>query len=100
MSNVTRHGNRPNVGELGKEVRESARSAQDAVQSTAANLKEAAAEGFENLKSTASDYLEQGRDKAMEFEETLEEQIQLRPISSVLIAAGFGFLLGMLCTRR
>ncbi len=97
MSNV----NRANSGEqLAKEVRESARSARDAVQNTASNIKDAASEQFENIRSTASDYFEQGRDRAMEFEQTIEEQIQERPITSVMIAAAFGFVLGMLCTRH
>jgi ElaB/YqjD/DUF883 family membrane-anchored ribosome-binding protein len=45
-------------------------------------------------------YYEQGRDRAVELEHSLENRIREKPISSLAIAAGFGFLIGMLWMRK
>jgi ElaB/YqjD/DUF883 family membrane-anchored ribosome-binding protein len=47
-----------------------------------------------------SGYYEQGRDRAIELEHSLENRIREKPISSLAIAAGLGFLIGMLWMRK
>lgn len=62
--------------------------------------RETAEQVLNGLKTHAADYLELGRSKATELTETVEEQIRSRPAAAVAIAAGIGFALGFLWTRR
>lgn len=61
---------------------------------------EAAADWQQRIGERAGDYLERGREAAEEFGGTIEHQIRSRPTRSVLIAAGMGFAIGMLWSRR
>ena len=54
---------------------------------------------YEELRDQASEYYEQGRRRAMEMEQGLEQYVQEKPIQALLIAAGVGMLLGMLWKR-
>jgi ElaB/YqjD/DUF883 family membrane-anchored ribosome-binding protein len=69
---------RAQAGVVGQDVQELGRIARDAVK----------------------ERLEQGKERASDLEKTIEEQIRKNPISSVLIAAGAGLLLGALLRRR
>ncbi len=62
--------------------------------------KQVAQEQYEGVRDTVSTYYDQGRERAMEFEQSLEKRIQERPISSVLVATGLGFLLGLVWMRK
>lgn len=53
-----------------------------------------------DLKSQAAEYLELGRGKATELTDSMEDQIRSRPVAAVAVAAGLGFALGLLWTRR
>jgi ElaB/YqjD/DUF883 family membrane-anchored ribosome-binding protein len=61
--------------------------------------KEVVQERWDNVRSAASDVVEQSRDKLHEVEHAVEERIQNRPFMSILMAIGFGFLVGFLCKR-
>ncbi len=61
--------------------------------------KEVVQERWEDLRSMAGDCMEQGREKAHEMERQVEERIQERPFVALLMALGFGFLIGMWCRR-
>ena len=74
-------------------VLESARAAGE-------HFTEAVRSGASHLRDTASDYVDQGREKAREMEQLVEEKITDRPMGSVLMALGLGFLIGFLFTRR
>jgi ElaB/YqjD/DUF883 family membrane-anchored ribosome-binding protein len=74
-------------------VMQSARKAGD-------HFNEAVRTGVNNLRESASDYLDQGRAKAQSMEEAVEQRIANRPLQSILIALGLGFLIGLFCTRR
>ena len=70
------------------------------------DLKQAATQVGENLRAVgtqvrdqATEYYEQGRQRAMEMEQTLEQYVHDKPIQSLMIAAGVGMLLGMLWKR-
>jgi len=92
------------------EVRDGAESMMETVQEKASNIAQnvqkmgadAASEVKEqvqNVRETAVGYLEDGRDRAMSFERSLENSVQERPVTSILIAVGCGFLIGLLCRR-
>jgi ElaB/YqjD/DUF883 family membrane-anchored ribosome-binding protein len=53
-----------------------------------------------DLGETATGYLKQSRKKARSLEQSLERQIEQRPIPAVLTAAGIGLLVGIFCARR
>jgi len=74
-------------------------SAGDQVRETASQVRDAAQEKFNDLRDQAADYYEQGRQRAMEWEHSLEDYVQQQPIKSLLIAAGVGALLGFLWRR-
>jgi ElaB/YqjD/DUF883 family membrane-anchored ribosome-binding protein len=80
-------------------IRDKGRDVRDTVQQMGSSAKEMAQAGWENARDTAADYLDKGREKALELGETLEIQIRSRPIRALLIAAGIGFLAGMLLKR-
>jgi ElaB/YqjD/DUF883 family membrane-anchored ribosome-binding protein len=58
------------------------------------SAKDAAREQIDRVRDTATEYYEQGRERFMEAEDSLEEYIREQPIKSVLIAVGIGFLVG------
>ena len=60
---------------------------------------DAAREKYDQLRSSATDYYEQGRARAQEWEQGLEEYVREKPMKSLLIAAGVGMLLGVLWRR-
>ena len=51
------------------------------------------------MRDSATEYYEQGRQRAMEMEQSLEAYVQEKPIQALLMAAGAGLLLGMLWKR-
>ena len=74
-------------------------SAAEQVRETASQVRDAAQDKFNDLRDQAAEYYEQGRQRAMEWEHSLEEYVQQQPIKSLLIAAGVGALLGFLWRR-
>ena len=65
-----------------------------------AAAKRTVADSADALRETANEYLEQGRAKAREAGERVQQQVGDRPMTSVLLAAAVGFVLGMLWVRR
>lgn len=53
-----------------------------------------------NLRETASGYVDQGRQRAKQVSDTIEHRIVETPFTSILVAAGVGFLFGILWNRR
>lgn len=62
--------------------------------------KEAAEQALNDLKGRAADYVDAGREKALALTGAIEQQIRERPVQSLAVAAGIGFALGLLYTRR
>lgn len=85
---------------LGDAALEKGREIRDTVKQMGSTAKEVAQSGWESARDTAAEYLDKGREKAVELGETLEIQIRSRPMRSLLIAAGIGFLAGMLLKSR
>jgi ElaB/YqjD/DUF883 family membrane-anchored ribosome-binding protein len=63
-------------------------------------VKEAATEQYERVRDTAEEFYESGRDKARQWEQGIEEYVQEKPIKALLIAAGVGMVLGILWKRH
>jgi ElaB/YqjD/DUF883 family membrane-anchored ribosome-binding protein len=55
---------------------------------------------YSNVRDSASEYIQQGRERAMQLEESVETFIHDQPLKSILIAAGIGFACGFLLMRR
>jgi ElaB/YqjD/DUF883 family membrane-anchored ribosome-binding protein len=85
---------------VGETIREKGREVRDSVEQMGSTAKEMAQAGWETARDTAAEYLDKGRETAMELGETLEIQIRTRPIRALLIAAGVGFLAGMILKRN
>ena len=62
--------------------------------------KRIATDSVEALRETANQYLDQGRSRARELGDSVQTRVQEKPVKSLLIAAGLGFLLGALWIRR
>ncbi|HET6880123.1 MAG TPA: hypothetical protein VFI31_08205 [Pirellulales bacterium] len=69
-------------------------------QNASQKAKHAAEAALHDLKDRAGEYCELGREKAEAMTGVVEEQIRQRPVQAVAIAAGIGFALGFLWTRR
>jgi ElaB/YqjD/DUF883 family membrane-anchored ribosome-binding protein len=72
----------------------------DNIKEMGAEARERAQQGFETLRHSAEDYFEQGREKALELSETMEQRIRSQPIAALAVAAGIGFLIGAIWSRR
>ncbi len=66
----------------------------------AAEVSHRAQESLAAVKESASGYIEEGREKVQSLGRTVERQVRRWPLSALLVAAGFGFLLGVLLVRR
>ena len=62
--------------------------------------KRTVADGAEVIRETANEYFEQGRAKAREAGETVQTKVAEKPLTSVLMAAAVGFVVGILWVRR
>jgi len=74
------------------ELREAARETRD-------QIRERSQELSTHAQEVVSEYYQLGRERAQEWEQTLEAQIREKPIQSLLIAGGVGLLLGLLWRR-
>ena len=52
------------------------------------------------VQETASEYYDQGRETLQEWNQSLEAQIRQKPLQSLLIVGGIGFVLGLLWRRN
>jgi ElaB/YqjD/DUF883 family membrane-anchored ribosome-binding protein len=81
-------------------IREKAQEIGSNVREIGGQIGDVAREQYENIRGRAAGYYNEGRRRASEWEEGIEEYIQDRPIHSILMAAGIGLLLGLLWRRR
>jgi ElaB/YqjD/DUF883 family membrane-anchored ribosome-binding protein len=103
MSNVSRSSRSNPMGatrEVGETMLERGRDVRETVQQMGSSAKDMAQAGLQSARDTAAEYLDKGGEKAMELGETLEIQIRTRPLRALLIAAGVGFLAGMILKRN
>jgi ElaB/YqjD/DUF883 family membrane-anchored ribosome-binding protein len=95
----TRQGIQETAGEFKENIKQGASQAMGNLRDMGEDVKQRAQEGFETFRDTAADYMEQGRARAQDFGVTLERQIRAQPVTSILVAAGVGFLIGALWSR-
>jgi ElaB/YqjD/DUF883 family membrane-anchored ribosome-binding protein len=81
-------------------LREKSSDIKSSLQDMGASAKQMAQEQFQGVRDTMTGYYEQGRERAIEMEHSLENRIREKPISSLAIAAGLGFLIGMFWMRK
>ena len=53
-----------------------------------------------SLRDQATQYYSDGRERAMEWEQSLEDYVKQQPLKAILMAAGAGLLLGIIWKRR
>jgi ElaB/YqjD/DUF883 family membrane-anchored ribosome-binding protein len=63
-------------------------------------VKQLTGDGVDAVRETAHEFIDQGRAKAQELTESMEDRVREQPVKSVLIAAGIGFVLGLFFLRR
>lgn len=80
---------RQKATDLGHNVQDIGRITRDIAQETMGAIKE-----------NAGDYYQQGVDRAKGLEKDLEGKIKEKPMQSLLIALGLGFIVGWLFHRR
>jgi ElaB/YqjD/DUF883 family membrane-anchored ribosome-binding protein len=78
----------------------SVEAATDGGQTLGHEAKHAAEAALHDLKNRAAEYCDLGREKALAMTDVVEQQIRDRPVQALAIAAGIGFALGLLWTRR
>ena len=72
----------------------------EGLQTAADAVKRLAGDSVDAVRETANEFMDQGRAKAQEVSESLETHVREKPVKSVLVAAGIGFLLGVFFVRR
>jgi ElaB/YqjD/DUF883 family membrane-anchored ribosome-binding protein len=82
--------------QLGKQAKE----VTEDLQAMGETVRDAAQKKLEQMGETASDYLDQGRDKVHDVACACKQFIGERPLSSILIAVSFGWLIGRFWKSR
>ena len=80
-------------------IRETASQVQQNLRDMGGQVRDVATEQYNNLRNQATQYFEEGRERAQEWEQSIEQYVHEKPIQSILIAAGVGMLLGILWKR-
>ena len=72
----------------------------DSIHNMTDSAKKMAADRYEQVRDAAGEYIEQGKNKAREVSDSMQNQVREQPVKAILAAAAIGFVVGMLCTRR
>ena len=89
-----------NASQAAGDVRAAARQVGENLRDIGSQVRDTATQQYDQLREQAGDYYEQGRQRALEMEQTLEQYVQEKPIQALLIAAGIGAVLGWLWKRH
>jgi len=81
-------------------LKDKAKEVQQNLREMGGHAREAATATYNNLRDQAQGYIAEGKERAVQWEKSLEEAVQERPLRAILIAAGAGMLLGLLWRRR
>ena len=92
----------PDVAAAGStdELRQHVKTVREDLGQLGRAAKNVAQEKLGEARRYADEHLDQGKQKASEIEDQLEEYIRNKPLKSVLIAAGAGALIGYLLGRK
>lgn len=91
---------REHVKQAADEARTGAHRVAEHLKEAGVGVKEAATEQMGHMADQASEYYRKGKQRAMEWEGSLEDCVREKPLKSLLIAAGVGILLGAFWRRR
>ena len=81
-------------------VSEAADRVRDKAAEVSQHLKDVVEEKYDRVRDKAAHAYDEGRQKAEQWEESLESYVQEKPLQAVLLAAGIGLLLGLLWKRH
>ena len=82
------------------QLRDKAAEVKHNVQEIGSIARDAAQEKVHEVRDVASQYIQQGRDKTQELTHNIEDYIRREPLKAVMIAAGVGAVIGLVCLRR
>jgi ElaB/YqjD/DUF883 family membrane-anchored ribosome-binding protein len=86
-------------GETAGALRDKASEVGQNIRDMGGHMRDAASSKYAQLRDQAGQYYSQGRETAQQWEQSLEDYIQEKPLKAVMIAAGAGLLLGLLWKR-
>ena len=81
------------------DIRNRAADVGDNVREMAGSAKEMARDTINRVRDTATDAYREGKERAARWQDDLESTIRDKPLTSILIAAGIGVVLGFLWRR-
>ena len=87
------------AAELEQAARADAAKVGESFEDIGRHARDYAEQKIETLRDTASGYIEQGRDTARHLEKRVESRLVEKPLQSLLIAVGIGFVLGLFYRR-
>ena len=88
------------VHEAVNQARDKASEVANHVHDIGNRVRDAASETYGQVRDQAKGYIEQGKHVAQDWEKSLEDWVQAKPLQAVVISAGVGLLLGLLWKRR
>ena len=91
--------NQDATGSATERLKNKAADVREELQELGACVKDVAREKVAHLGDRASEYGDQGREKVAEFTQSIEEYVRAKPVKSLLIAAGAGFVAALLLRR-
>ncbi len=91
---------RQRVEDIGEKTKQAASDVFESAQERMSDLAQKAEEGFGYVRDAASEYAQQGKEAIQSAGRTVVNQVQERPTTALLLAVGFGFLLGVIWMRR
>jgi ElaB/YqjD/DUF883 family membrane-anchored ribosome-binding protein len=75
-------------------------SLREAAREAAGELGRQVQQGLDHVRQRGPEYLDRGRQELETFGQSIERQVRRQPLASLLVAAGVGFVLGLLWRRR
>jgi ElaB/YqjD/DUF883 family membrane-anchored ribosome-binding protein len=79
---------------------EKAADVKDAVKDLASETKKYASHRVSDAKDTAGEWMETAKDKAADYKDGVVDYVQRNPYQAIAIAAGIGFVAGLILKRR
>lgn len=86
--------------QVGQHAKEMAQELRNGVAGATRQAGRVAQESYELARNTAANYVDEGRQRASDIEQNFEAYVTERPLRSVAIAAGIGFVAALFFLRR
>jgi ElaB/YqjD/DUF883 family membrane-anchored ribosome-binding protein len=90
---------RDKASEVGQNIRDIGGQVRDIANDKYGQVRDAANEKYGQIKDQAVGYYNQGRESAQQWEQSIEDYVQEKPLQAIAMAAGVGLLLGLLWKR-